>query len=765
MKIRTRWTGFFLLILTVWSLFLVWVNLEFYRSERSRFLTESFSQRLNLITELIRTEVYRPESDDSPEAAAAAKRRALDLVREATYPNFSDGYPVIVDEAGKVLFKPEGVGSTGLPPLEIELEKLMSYGFGDFNLTLPTGQKRHIICTVIPAWHWVVYYSFPSARASWREVAQGARTRLGLTAIGCVLLSAVGLFFLIRRSLAPIDELGRKAARLATGSFPEPEREYREDELGMLAHTFDDMSMRMQKTYEELRKATLDSQNARNFLYAMFNSVDLLVTAVSRDGTIRFWNNAMALATGIADPVGRNLWEVLDVPPAIREWLEPQLLDGVARERREVHWELQRTDSWYDVLTTPLHDVKEPGAVLILKNVTAMVSQQQQLLQAQKMETVGTLTGGLAHDFNNVLAGIRGALSMIRLAPGKPEQVLEFTALAESAVTRAAGMVRQLLALSRKTPCAIERIDWGAAIVAVTDIARSTFDKKIRITLNMPATPAYIDADPTQMEQVVLNLLVNAEQAIKAALPPEAHIEVELTRLPARALPPPEPADPKRRYWCLTVRDNGGGIKPEIMKKIFDPFFSTRVPGKGTGLGLAMVYNIIDRHGGKIDVHSPAGSGAIFRIFLPEAAETTALPPAGTATVSPPVPATESKGCILLVDDESAIRITAEAMLQSLGFSVLSAASGWEAEQLFRQHSDHVDLVFLDMAMPQLGGDETFALLRRQNPELRVILISGYPDDPRIARTLAAGALALLPKPFDLEGLRTMVQRYLPERS
>ncbi len=743
MKIRTRLTGFFLLTLTVWSLFLVWVNLEFYRRERSHFLIESFNQRLSLMMAIIagesRDALYRGLTGDE---LAAAKLRALELVRAADMPNYTDGYPMIFDSDGKLLYQPEYVtGETGLPPPELEVERLYNYGFGDFNLRLSDGRRRHVICGVVPTWHWVVFYSFPSERASWREVAMGARTRLGVTAIGCVLLSAVLLFFIIRRSLKPIDRLTLKAEAVASGKFPPPEPFYPPDEFGALSRAFDDMSERLRASNETSERVNRDNREVRNFLAAIFNSVDLLVAAVDRDHKITFFNRSIALYAGGGPAAGGDLWRTLPWLAAERGWLEAQLRDQVSRERLGVRFVIGGAEYWFDVLTTPLHDAGVPGAVLILKNVTAMMRQQEQLLQAQKLETIGTLTGGIAHDFNNVLAGIRGALSMIRLAPDNPEQVGEFTGIAESAVERAAGLISQLLALARKTPFAPAVIDWSERIRAVAAIARGSFGAGIRLDLVLPADPAWIEADPVQMEQVILNLAVNAEQAVRASGRTDGAVAIGL-----------EPVEEGRR-WEMRVSDNGTGIAPEVIGRIFDPFFSTRATGRGTGLGLAMVYTIVDRHAGEIRVESEPGRGTVFRIRL----AARQRPPAAPEPLREQARAVRPE-TVLVVDDEEAILRGVAGLLGSFGCHVFTASGGREALEIFREHGDAIGLVILDMAMPGMGGDEVYRELAALRPGLRVVLHSGRPDDPRIAPTLAAGAAGLLVKPASPEEFRRLIQ-------
>ncbi len=751
MQIRTRLTGFFLLTLTVWSLFLVWVNLEFYRRERSHFLQESFNQRLHFLVSILSDAEQRAaERQLEGPALSDAQREALVRAQAADFPNFSDGYPMIFDTSGKVLYRPAHVlGNCGLPPDDFDVERLRQYGFGDFNLTLPDGTRRQVICALVPGWNWVVYYSFPEESASWREVAEGARTRLGMTAIGSVLLSAVGLFFLIRRTLRPIERLGTKAEHLAGGSFPPPAKFYSHDELGALSRAFDEMSARLRRSYEELKQANADNREVRNFLAAIFNSVDLLVVSVDRQLRVTFFNQSLRLYAGDSLRNGELLWNAVPFLRADAPALERQIADRVARERTAVRFSREGTDCWFDILTTPLTSPREPGTVVVLKNVTALIRQQEQLLQAQKLETVGTLTGGIAHDFNNVLAGIRGALAMVRIAPDNAEQVVEFTTLAENAVQRAAGMVNQLLALARKTPFARVRTDWRARIDAVLAIARTSFHADTEIIWAPPEEPAWIDADPTQMEQVILNLLVNADQAIRAAQREHGRITIELRH--------------DRAEWELAIGDNGSGIPPELRNRIFDPFFSTRVQGKGTGLGLAMVYAIIDRHAGKLAVESTVGTGSRFTVRLASAA-----PPAdgesGTPEASPTAAASaERPGAahtILLVDDEEMIRRSVSALLARFGYRVLTAADGAEALELFDARANEIELAILDMAMPGMGGDELFAALRKRRVDLPVWLHTGYPDDPRVEAARSAGVRVVLVKPTAPETLKERLAQF-----
>jgi PAS domain S-box-containing protein len=508
----------------------------------------------------------------------------------------------------------------------------------------------------------------------------------------------------------------------------------------------------------EIKEAEKRLRTTRNYLTQLFNSIHLLLIGIDENGRITQWNQAMEEFSGIKSEfaIGVEIWNVALFLQNYREEIKEAINSGISHEkyREKVSW--HKHSYVFNISINPLLHKDNKGAVIILEDVTELERKNELLFQAQKMETVGTLTGGLAHDFNNVLGGIKGSLSMIKYylnnSPEEPGQVEEFIGLAEESVSRAASMVEQLLALSRKSQLTLKNFDLTKAFEHVLKICNGTFDKSVNIKFSKPGGEIMVKADQVQMEQVFLNLLINAEHAMTVMREDEdqkgGDIDIEISNVKVNKAQFPK-ASPDENYWKIVIQDKGVGIKPENMQKIFDPFFTTKIKSKGTGLGLAMVYNIIDLHKGFVEARSELDKGSTFTVYLPE--------------LQPEEPELEfsydthdlflGNGWILIIDDEPAIRITATKMLELLGYSVLTAKNGEDGIKVFREHQKEIRAVILDMAMPVMTGDDAYEHLKEIDPQVKVLVATGFTNDQRVRKTLEAGANGFMKKPFSINVL------------
>ncbi|HOF04263.1 MAG TPA: PAS domain S-box protein [Syntrophales bacterium] len=373
------------------------------------------------------------------------------------------------------------------------------------------------------------------------------------------------------------------------------------------------------------------------------------------------------------------------------------------------------------------------------------------LLQAQKMEAVGTLAGGIAHDFNNLLMGIQGYVSLILLdlKPGHPHY--ERLRAVEQQVQSGAELTKQLLGFARGGRYEIKATDINALVRKTVAVFGRT-KKELRIFEKYDPELCSVEADQGQMEQVILNLLVNAWQAMPGG--GDLYLQTANVRLDeAYAAPYDLQAG---NYVQISVTDTGVGMDEQTRRRIFEPFFTTKEMGRGTGLGLSSAYGIVRGHGGIITVYSEVGHGTTFNIYLPA----SELPPVGSSAESSGemVPGRET---ILVVDDEEIITEVTAGMLAQLGYRVMTAGSGKEALELYERHRDEIDLVVMDMIMPGMSGGETIERLLALNPEVPVILSSGYSLNGMAKEVLAKGARAFLQKPFRMDALSRKIQEIL----
>jgi two-component system, cell cycle sensor histidine kinase and response regulator CckA len=375
---------------------------------------------------------------------------------------------------------------------------------------------------------------------------------------------------------------------------------------------------------------------------------------------------------------------------------------------------------------------------------------EEQLQQAQRLESLGTLAGGIAHDFNNLLMGIGGrtALMLSELAVTHPHYA-QLRSI-EEYVASAANLTTRLLGFARGGKYEVRPVDLNMLVEKSIEMFGRT-KKEISIATALQSDLWPIEADTSQIEQVLLNLLVNAGQAMAGG----GFITIATSRMVLAERDVGFYGIAPGNYVQLTISDTGEGIDDETMQKIFDPFFTTKAIGHGTGLGLAMVYGIIRNHAGGISVKSALHKGTIFTIFLPATDKKVTPDIRTTATVQ------KGSETLLLVDDEPMIIEIGQEILTLLGYKVLTAASGREALEVYSANRHRIDLVILDMIMPQMGGGELYDRLKQIHPAVRVLLCSGYSIDGQAREILNRGCKGFIQKPFNVSQLSVKVRETL----
>jgi PAS domain S-box-containing protein len=403
------------------------------------------------------------------------------------------------------------------------------------------------------------------------------------------------------------------------------------------------------------------------------------------------------------------------------------------------------------------------GTILIFRDISDIYQQEKKtkelenkLNQSRKLDAIGQLAGGVAHDFNNMLGGILGAAQILKLTnPDLKKESNEFIDIIINASERAANLTSQLLAFSRRGKIASTNIDISKIIKDTLSILTQTLDKKITITNSQQATNFTIVGNDSEIQNALINLGINASHAM-----PEGgslsfttrNIELNHVYCKESAFEI-EPGD----FIEIEVRDTGCGISPQNISKIFEPFFTTKEQGKGTGLGLSAVYGTIKKHHGAIKVYSEVGTGTVFHIYLPNSiSDSQKLPAAPDETLA------IGKGNVLLVDDEDIIRVTGSFMLKKMGYTVIAAKNGEEAIEIFKSKHKQIDLVISDMIMPKMNGRETFYKMKEIDPDCKIIISSGFTKDENLKDMKKDGLAGFIDKPFRAIELNRLLNQILP---
>jgi PAS domain S-box-containing protein len=441
-------------------------------------------------------------------------------------------------------------------------------------------------------------------------------------------------------------------------------------------------------------------------------------------------------------PVYQELWRTI---------LSGQTWNGELKNRR-------KDGSFYfeRVSISPVRD--DHGEirhfVAVKEDVTEKKRLETQLNQAQKMEAIGMLAGGVAHDFNNLLTIINGYSELLASDTSLPEEVRQRLATIHRAGEKAAGLTRQLLLFGRRQPGHPAPLDINALLNGLAGFYERILPENIRLVVQPGSHDATIIADRSQFEQVIMNLVVNARDA----MPWGGILRVDIDRVrfnPADTLGAPE-AEPGP-YIVLRVSDTGVGMDPEVQRRIFEPFFTTKAPGKGTGLGLPTVYGIVKQARGWIQVTSAPGEGSTFSVFLPDAGS---QPPEDLATESAAAP-NQAAGTILLIEDYAEVRQFAAALLARLGYEVLPASTGEEAVEIARQHPGALDLVLTDVMLPGISGPEAAGIIRGLFPGVRILFVSGFVPGSLPQAQLSLAGSQFLAKPFSADELASAVREVL----
>jgi len=501
--------------------------------------------------------------------------------------------------------------------------------------------------------------------------------------------------------------------------------------------------------YAVVVRDVTERQNAEKLLREQATLLEKAQDAIlirNLDGRISFWNRGAERLYGwtAAEAIGREadrllfnnksplLAEANAAIAARGEWSGE--LGQVDRRGREV-WV---NSSW----TLVRDDATRPNSVLIINtNVSERKELEMQLLHAKRLESIGRLAGGVAHDFNNLLTVITGYCDMLLATAQLPDSSANFLHEIKKASDRAAGLTRQLLAFSRKQILAPRLLDVNTLVHDAENLLRRLIGEHIELTTVLTPGLWPVRADPVQLEQVIINLVVNSRDA----MPKGGRLRIETGNARLDAAYAQKHLDVRPGHYVrLAVADTGVGMDQATRAQIFEPFFTTKEIGKGTGLGLATVYGVVKQSGGHVDVDSEPGRGATFQIYLPAAVGA----PEADVPIAGPFQAYAGTGSVLLVEDEEGVRELARLALQTSGYTTQAASDGFEALAMARSRREPFDLLVTDVVMPKMSGRELAAEIKALSPGIQLLFLSGYTDDAVVHSGLLERGAEFLHKPF-----------------
>lgn len=449
------------------------------------------------------------------------------------------------------------------------------------------------------------------------------------------------------------------------------------------------------------------------------------------------------------------------------EYIRPEIRAALIQsiEERQVvrgfEYEARRRDGKKIWLMASAHAVRDPNGRLLyfegtVQDITERRELEQQLRHMQKIEAIGRMAGGVAHDFNNILMAISSYAELLG-RKATDEAARRYTGEIVTAVNRGSALTQGLLTFSRKQISSPKVLDLNVVIAKQLDMLKRLIPENIELKFLPSAFEARVKADPNQMEQIIMNLVINARDA----MPQGGKVVIEISCATQEATKDfSEDNDKARKYLLLTVTDNGCGMDAETKSHLFEPFYTTKEQGKGTGLGLATVFGIVKQSSGHIVVESELKSGTSFKIYLPYAEENVQTARNGETSLS-----TRGNETILLVEDESAVRESAAEYLIEQGYTVLKAASGTEGLQVAKQYQNRIHLLLTDLVMPQMSGRELSEKIASVHPEARTIFMSGYSKNLLSDVQTANADYVLLQKPFGLNVLGQCIRRTLDRKS
>ncbi|HEX3775838.1 MAG TPA: ATP-binding protein [Polyangiaceae bacterium] len=632
------------------------------------------------------------------------------------------------------------------------------------------GREQKVAGTKIQRQEWQVAVVRPSA-AFMAPVTEQLESA-GLVALGVAAVAILAAVFFGTRVAAPILRLTESAERVARGDMEAQAKISGPREVQALARAFNLMTGQVRETLEGLlveigdrTRAEGAARESEERVRAFVENALDVILVLDGSGVVLYASPSIErlLGRALPDVIGKNWFDWVapeDLAPA-RAKLEQAVRENrpVRAQLRFLHENGEPRD--VEVVGRPAFDVRGVGGVLVnardvsdrVRAESERAELEERLTQARKMEAIGHLAGGVAHDFNNLLTPIIGYTELVRASVPHSDRIYKDLAVVLEAADGARQLVRQLLAFGRKQALEIRVLDLGEQVRRIEKILRAMIPESIDVVWDLPAEAVLIRADPTQLQQVMLNLAVNAADAMsgtagrlvvsvarRTLLERDAELELE-----------------RGAYGVLTVTDSGHGMDQQTRERLFEPFFTTKERGKGTGLGLATVYGIVMQHRGAIAVSSQKGRGTTFEVYFPC---TSAIEPKKPDSVLP-VSSPGQGETVLVAEDDPSVRMLVKNVLERNGYRVLVAENGLEALALARAEPGPIDLLLSDVIMPGMNGRALRDAIRATFPNLRVLFMSGYTGDVLSDLGELDPTVSLVSKPFTPDILLESVRRAL----
>ena len=577
------------------------------------------------------------------------------------------------------------------------------------------------------------------AFAPTKRVAKDVAKVSGILAMMAIVCS----FLLAQLVSRPMKRLTGRARSLQRGDFDSPVPVEGPSEVRMFAQTFQAMALSLKSSRAALEEY---SEQTRNILESISDGF----AAFDRQWRCTYVNDKATELSRISreDILGRNVWELFpdSAHTSLYSELHRAMEDGVF-----VHFEEHYVpfDLWFEVDAYPTKD----GLAIFGRDVTERRRFNDRLQQTQKLESLGVLAGGIAHDFNNLLTGIMGNASIVLDDLPSESPVRENLEAVMKASERAAALTRQLLAYAGKGRFVIEPLNLSELAREITSLLQTSVPRTVELRMQLQKDLPSIEGDAAQLQQLIMNLVINASEAVAEGQTETVWIITRLEQVSQayiNQMISPNGVAPGK-YVTLEVRDAGCGMDAETLSRIFDPFFTTKFTGRG--LGLAAVTGMVRGHKGALHVESTPGKGSCFKVLFPVSAEAAA-----SVVESAPERSLAGDETILVIDDEDTVRQAAKSALESYGYKVIVATNGREGVRLFQELAGEIDVVLLDMTMPVMSGEEALRRLKSIQPDIPVVLSSGYEEADATRRFTGKGLAGFIQKPYAAVGLAEKIK-------